>query len=205
LNHTSHCRLSRVTRVRVTVCLATGSDESVLPSVDPGRRSYVWFYSLDLRIEMQSADCSYVSHSNFSYIVLSQLCVDIQIRRIKWTKICSFSISADISSVFFVDNVPYTPVVGFMSFISPTQRIALGAVHDWLTHPKIINLKLTPIANWHEHTMIKTFLSESALQDPADTSAASEGNQPQPAIRGPMKPAGSKSHRGQKPIVVKSR
>ena len=89
-----------------------------------------------------------------------------------------FFISTDISSVFLVNNVRYTPVVGF---ISSARYISGLAMHDWLTHPNITNLKLTPIANWQEHPMIKAFLSESALQDPC---ALGSGDQPQPAIRG---------------------
>ncbi len=157
---------------------ATGSYKFKLPSANSVNKSYVWFYTLDLRIEMQSADLAYVSPSNFSDIFLSRHCMDIQNRQLQWTKIHSFSISTYISSLFLVDNVRYTPIVGF---ISSTRQIFYCVVHDWLTHPNITNLQLTPIANRHEHPMIKAFLSESALHDPC---ALGSGDQPQPAIRG---------------------
>jgi hypothetical protein len=45
-------------------------------------------------------------------------------------------------------------------------------MQDWLTHPDIINLELTPIANWHEHEKLKVFLADSA---PAEVSATADG------------------------------
>ncbi len=115
----------------MTVWLATDSDESVLPqspSVDSAQRSYTRVFSLDLSIKMQSADSAYLSPSNFpgnSHFATMHGHSNLQN---KMDEMCRFSVSTDISSAFFVDNVPYTPIFGFIS--SSTRHIACSAAQD---------------------------------------------------------------------------
>jgi hypothetical protein len=67
-----------------------------------------------------------------------------------------------LTRVFQVSNLPFTKIIGL---VASTERIYSSVVQEWLTHPDVINLELTPIANWHEHGTIKTFLDESALAE----------------------------------------
>jgi hypothetical protein len=95
----------------------------------------------------------YVSPANFSDIILSKRCQDIQSRKMKHMSISSFSIDTCLSSVFQVVNLLFTQIIGF---VASTERINTGVVQEWLTQPDIINLELTHIAYWHEHGKIKS-------------------------------------------------
>jgi hypothetical protein len=96
----------------------------------------------------------------------------------KHASINSFSINTDASSIFQVCSRPYTQIVGL---VAAPEKIRSSALQEWLTHPDIINLELTPIANRHENEKIKTFLDESALAEAPDAADGETGAAPWPA------------------------
>jgi hypothetical protein len=134
-------------------------------------RSRTWFFELAVCVK-QSAGSSYIYPSNFSDTLQSKRCCDFQKNRLADASIITFSISTDPSSTFHVGNVLVTQIVGF---ITSAQQKWKTVVQEWLTHPDIINLELTPIANRHENEKIKTFLDESALAEAPDAADGETG------------------------------
>ena len=122
-------------------------------------------------------ESSYVSPSNFSEVLESRHCKHIQETKLADTSILSFSISTEPSNIFRVGTVAVTQIFGY---ITSAQQKWLTAVQEWLTHPDIFNLELTPIANRHAHETIKKFLDESALAvaSAADDSASGAAQVP---------------------------
>ena len=130
-------------------------------------RSYIWFYSLDVRITSNYLVSSRVDPSNFLDVLHSEYCQQIKTARLHATEdtsIISFSLNTDAASVFHMGNVPVTQITGF---ISTVQQMDKSAVLAWLRHPNIYNLELTAIASRHKSKEISSFLLESALADHA--------------------------------------
>jgi hypothetical protein len=134
---------------------------------DRKTRSYTWFYSLNVRLKTETASSTaelqpFVDSSGFGGILSSAPCQGFQESKLGKATINSFSIDTRKSSVFNIDGVLFSHIVGF---ISCGHQMRCGTVQDWLTRPGIFNLELTPIANRDTNDKILTFLRESALAD----------------------------------------
>ena len=107
-------------------------------------RSCTWWFSLAARIK---TGCSaFVSPANFTDILYSSYCQDIQINKLraaKETSIVSFSIDTNAASVLRLQNAPFAQIYGLIS-TSGTQMYET-AVRKWLHHEDIVNLELTAI------------------------------------------------------------
>ena len=126
----------------------SGCPASSVPSVkDKSRihsRSCTWFFSLAVHIK---TDCSsFVSPANFSDVLHSSYCQNIQIKKLhaaKETPIVSFSIDTNAASVLRLQNAQFAQIKGFIS-TSPKQMYE-NVVREWLLHEDIVNLELTSL------------------------------------------------------------
>jgi hypothetical protein len=120
--------------------------------MDRTTRSLTWFYSLNLRLK---------AGTSFFDILSSERFQQFQRDKLGKASINSFSIDTLPSSVFLVNGVACSHIVGFIS----GTRMRCSTVQDWLTHDDFFNLDLTPIANRDTNDQILTFLRNSALAD----------------------------------------
>ena len=107
-------------------------------------RSCTWCFSLAVRIK---TDCSaFVSPANFSDVLHSSYCQNIQITKLraaKETSIVSFSVDTNAASVLRLHDAPFALVNGYIS--TSHAQMYETVVREWLRHEDIVNLELTAI------------------------------------------------------------
>ena len=146
----------------------SGCPASSVPSVKEKSgirsRSCTWWFSLAVRIK---TDCSaFVSPANFSDVLHSSYCQNIQIQKLnaaKETSIVSFSIDTNAASVLRLQNAPFAQIKGFVS--TSRNQMCENVVREWLRHKDIVNLELTSLSRCDTkgqlHEKIEMFLKES--------------------------------------------